>query len=162
MKILHGFDDPVINEEIGSIDYMDDEERKMLRVIKDGGKSTRYVHLVQQTVEDAEATKIDEVFIVTNKLTSSARKIVKSNKSVSFISPNIWQPFSLTELKYVIDIKLSHLLGNDELGSEMLEQIETVKRNAGFHVSMKWNDLLMEDLSTLISIEEELHTEEAY
>jgi hypothetical protein len=162
MKTLHGFDDPVINEEIGSIDYMDEDESKMLRVLIEGEKQIRYANLVQQTVEEAETTQIDEVYIVTNKLTSTARKIVKSNKSVSFISPNIWQPFSLSELKYVIDNKISHLLGSEDLGPEMFEQVKTVRKNARFHASMKWNELLMEDLSTLISIEEELKQEEAH
>ena len=162
MKTLHGFDDPVINEEIGSIDYMDEKEKKMLRVLLEGDKQTRYANLVQQTLEDVESNKIDEIYIVTNKLSSTARKLVKANDAVSFISPNIWQPFSLTELKFVIDKKISNLMKKDQLSQDIIYQIETVKKNAMFHASMKWNDLLMEDLTTLISIEEDLIREEAH
>lgn len=162
MKTLHGFDDPVVNEEIGSIDYLDEEEKKMLRVLLEGEKQTKYAQLVKQTVEEAETTDIDEVFIIANKLTKTARELVTSNDSVSYISPNIWQPFSVTELKYVIEQKLKHLETQVDKDSELYNQIETAKRNTDFHASMKWHDLLMEDLSTLVSIEEELQPEEAH
>jgi len=162
MKTLHGFDDPVVNEEIGSIDYMDEEEKKMLRVLLEGEKQTKYAHMVKQTVEEAETTDIDEIFIVANKLTQTAREFLTSNDSVSYISPKIWQPFSVTELKYVIETKLKQLETQVDKDSELYNHIETVKRNTGFHASMKWHDLLMEDLSTLVSIEEEFQPEEAH
>jgi hypothetical protein len=162
MKTLHGFENPVVNNDIGSIDYMDQDENKMLRVILEGDKQTRYAHMVKQTVDEAETTDVNEVIIISNKLTNTARKLVKSTESVSIISPKIWQPFSITELKYVLEKKINYLQDQVKDDPNLLEQIETVKRNAKFHASMKWNDLLMEDLSTLVSIENEIESMAAH
>ncbi len=55
MKTLHGFDNPVLNEEMGSIDYtVDEKEKKMLRVLMESEKKTRYVQLVKQTIEEKD------------------------------------------------------------------------------------------------------------
>jgi hypothetical protein len=164
MKTLHRFDDPVVNEEIGSIDYTVNEKRKkMLRVILKGKKGIHYTQLVKKTVIDKDDSDIDEVYIITNRLTEAARDIVISDDSLSYISPNILNPFSITELKYVIDeriIDLEKLIDekNPEF-SDFKSQIDVIKKNAKFHATMNWHDLLLEDLNTLISVQDEQKTE---
>ena len=163
MKTLHGFHDPVINKEIGSIDYMEeDKEKKLLRVLLKGENKTRYIQMVRQTIEETKTTDLDEAVIVTNKLTKNARSLVTSADSVSYISPKMWRPFTENELKYVIEKKIAQLEKQDDLSTDVREQVDSVKRNASFHASMKWNDLLMEDLSTLLSIQDRLQTEVAH
>ena len=110
MKTLHGFDNPVLNEEMGSIDYtVDEKEKKMLRVLMESEKQTRYVQLVKQTIEEKDDSNIDEIFIITNRLTKGARDIVTSDDSVSFITPKLMNPFSLSELTFVIQEKLKEI-----------------------------------------------------
>ena len=165
MKTLHGFDNPVLNEEMGSIDYtVDEKEKKMLRVLMESEKQTRYVQLVKQTIEEKDDSNIDEIFIITNRLTKGARDIVTSDDSVSFITPKLMNPFSLSELTFVIQEKLKEI---EEQMAKLLVleetrfQIEVIKKNAKFHATMKWHHLLHEDLSALISIQNELHNMEA-
>ena len=165
MKTLHGFDNPVLNEEMGSIDYVvDEKEKKMLRVLMESEKQTRDVQLVKQTIEDKEDSNIDEVFIVTNRLTTGARDIVTSDDSLSLLTPNLLNPFSLSELTFVIQEKLNEIeeqMTKLLIFKEKKFQIEVIKKNAKFHAIMKWHDLLLEDLSSLISIQNEFHSMEA-
>ena len=165
LKTLHGFDNPVLNEEMGSIDYtIDEKEKKMLRVLMESEKQTRCVQLVKQIIEEKKDSNIDEVIIVTNRLTKGARDIVTSDDSVSYISPKLLNPFSLSELTFVVQEKLKEIeeqMANLMVLKETKFQIEVIKKNAKFHATMKWHDLLREDLSSLISIQNELHSMEA-
>jgi hypothetical protein len=165
MKTLHGFENPVLNEEMGSIDYtVDEKEKKMLRVLMKSEKQARYAQLVKQTIEEKEDNNIDEVFIVTNRLTKGARDIVTSDDSVSYISPNLLNPFSLSELTFVFQEKLKEIeeqIANLMVLKETRFQIEVIKKNAKFHATMKWHDLLLEDLSALISIQNKFNDMEA-
>jgi hypothetical protein len=165
MKTLHGFDNPVLNEETGSIDYtVDEKEKKMLRVLMESENQTRDVQLVKQTIEDKEDSNIDEIFIVSNRLTKGARDIVTSDDSVSFITPKLMNPFSLSELTFVIQEKLKEIkeqMAKLRVLEETRFQVEVIKKNAKFHATMKWHHLLFEDLSALISIQKELHNMEA-
>jgi hypothetical protein len=161
MKTLHGFDNPVLNEEMGSIDYtVDEKEKKMLRVLMESENQTRDVQLVKQTIEEKEDSNIDEIFIVSNRLTKGARDIVTSDDSVSFITPILMNPFSLSELTFVIQEKLKEIeeqIADLFVLEETRVQIEVIKKNAKFHATMQWHHLLLEDLSALISIQNELH-----
>ena len=165
MKTLHGFDNPVLNEEMGSIDYtIDEKEKKMLRVLLEGEKQTRYVQLVKQTMEEKEDNNIDEVFIVTKRLTKVARDIVTSDDSVSYLSPQLLNPFSLRELTFVIQEKLKELeeqIVDLVVLEETRFQIEVIKKNAKFHATMKWHDLVLEDLFQLLEIQNDLNKMEA-
>ena len=111
MKTLHGFDNPVLNEETRSIDYsVDDKEKKMLRVLMKSEKQTRDVKRLKQTIQDREDSNIDEVFIVTNRLTKGARDIVTSDDSLSLLTPKLLNPFSLSELTFVVqELSLIHI-----------------------------------------------------
>ena len=165
MKTLHGFDNPVLNEEMGSIDYsVDEKEKKMLRVLLESKKQARYVQQVKKTIEEKKESNIDEVFIVTNRLTKGARDIVTSDDSISYISPQLLNPFSLSELTFVVQEKLKEFeeqMANLMVLKETRFQIEVIKKNAKFHATMKWHDLLLEDLSTLIAMQNELHNMES-
>ena len=165
MKTLHGFDDPVLNEEIGSIDYtVDEKDKKMLRVLLENDKQARHVQMVKHTIEEKEDTDIDEVFFVTNRFTKGARDIITSEDSLSYISPNLLHPFSIGEMMFVLDELLNELdqqIEDSVVLEETKYQIEVIKKNAKFHAVMKWNDLLQEDLSQLIEIQDDLHKMEA-
>lgn len=132
----------------------------MLRVILKGKKGTQYTQLVKHTVIEKDDSDIDEVYLIANRLTDAARDIVVSDDSMSYISPNILNPFSIDELKYVIDVRVMELEKIvDEKDTELFDfnsQIDVVKKNAKFHATMNWHDLLLEDLNTLISIQDEL------
>ena len=166
MKTLHGFDNPVLNEEMGSIDYtIDEKEKKMLRVLMESEKQTRYVQLVKQTIEEKADSNIDEIFIITNRLTKGARDIVTSDDSVSYISPKRSNPFSLSELMFVIETKLKELeeqIVDLVVLEETRFQIELIKKNAKFHATMKWHDLVQEDLFQLIEIQNDLNKMEVH
>ena len=166
MKTLHGFDNPVLNEEMGSIDYtIDEKEKKMLRVLMESEKQTRCVQLVKQTIEEKADSNIDEIFIITNRLTNGAWDIVMSDDSVSYISPKLLNPFSLSELMFVIETKLKELeeqIVDLVVLVETRFQIEVIKKNAKFHATMKWHDLVQEDLFQLIEIQNDLNKMEVH
>ena len=166
MKTLHGFDNPVLNEEMGSIDYtIDEKEKKMLRVLMESEKQTRCVQLVKQIIEEKDDSNIDEIFIITNRLTKGARDIVTSDDSVSYISPKRSNPFSLSELMFVIETKLKELeeqIVDLVVLEETRFQIEVIKKNAKFHATMKWHDLVQEDLFQLIEIQNDLNKMEVH
>ena len=166
MKTLHGFDNPVLNEEMGSIDYtVDEKEKKMLRVLMESEKQTRCVQLVKQIIEEKADSNIDEIFIITNRLTKGARDIVTSDDSVSYISPKLLNPFSLSELMFVIETKLKELeeqIVDLVVLEETRFQIEVIKKNAKFHATMKWHDLVQEDLFQLIEIQNDLNKMEVH
>ena len=165
MKTLHGFDNPILNEEMGSIDYIvDEKEKKMLRVLLESEKQARYIQQIKQTIEEKNDSNIDEVFIVTNRLTKGAKDIVTSDDSVSYITPKLLNPFSLNELMFVVQEKLKEIeeqIADLLVLKETKFQIEVIKKNAKFHATMKWHDLLLEDLSALISMQNKLHNMEA-
>ena len=161
MKTLHGFDDPVVNEEIGSLDYsVDDKGKKILRVLMEGEKQIKYTQIVRQTLEETESSEIDEVYIIANKLTSGAREIITNDDALSYITPMIVNPFSMDELLFVINKKelceevcglkrdVHHCKGLLDNDHKCL--IKQIAQNTVFHESMNWVELLREDLNRLI------------
>jgi hypothetical protein len=150
---------------MGSIDYIvDEKEKKMLRVLLKSEKQARYVQQIKQTIEEKNDSNIDEVFIVTNRLTKGAKDIVTSDDSVSYLTPKLLNPFSLNELMFVVQEKLKEIeeqIADLLVLKETKFQIEVIKKNAKFHATMKWHYLLLEYLSALISMQNKLHNMEA-
>lgn len=162
MKTLHGFDNPVVNKEMGSIDYTA-EEKKILRVLMEGEKQTKFMQMVRQTVEEMENSEIDETIIVADKLTQGSRKLIKNEDALSFITPLIVNPFSRADLEHVMDERLAEVCGevcgpksdsnscSGVIGDGHKCPIKLIVKNAIFHARMNWIELLLEDLNKLIS-----------
>jgi len=164
MKTLHGFDDPEVNKNINAIDFtIDGKKKKMLRILLERGKQTKYSHLVKQTIMDAEELDIDETIIVSDRLTAGAKSIINNEDSLSYITPKTFNPFSIHELKTVMNEKLVKICektcGSDRdthncnglMKDGQVCSIYLISKNAAFHAKMKWSELLHEDLNQLIS-----------
>lgn len=171
MRILHGFDEPVVNEEVGSIDYtaLEEDDTKILRALveDDGTISPGYVEKVRKTIDDVNETEVDEVLILANRFTPSARRILKEEDDVDYLSPNVVCPYSVSELVYAIQQKTMELCKlrcgqvpksqDDCDGIRDREYICPVRRisdDADFHAEMKWKEVLYDDFSLLMDLED--------
>ena len=171
MKILHGFEEPVLNEEVGSVDYtsFEDDDTKILRVLveDDGAPSPGYVKKVSRTVDDVNETEVDEALILANRFTPSARRMLKQRDDVDYLSPKVVCPYSVSELVYAIQQKTMELCKlrcgqvpksrEDCDGIRDREYICPVRRisdDADFHAEMKWREVLYDDFSLLMDLED--------
>ena len=164
MKTLYGFDDPVVNKNMGTIDYtVDDKKKKMLRVLMEGENQIRFMQMARQTIEETKNSEIDETIIVANRLTEGARKLVKDEDALSYITPLVIHPFSIAELEFVLDERLTEVCGHvcgpkgdsdscsGVIGDTHKCPVKRIVKNAVFHSRMNWSELLHEDLNHLIS-----------
>lgn len=171
MKILHGYGEPVVNEDIGSIDYtaVEEDDTKMLRALveEDGTSSPGYVKEVSQTIEDVKETGVDEALILADRFTPSARRLLKEEDDVDYLSPRIVCPYSLSELVYAIHKKTVDLCklrcgdvpeSREDCGGfsdgDYTCLVRRISDDADFHAEMSWREVLYHDFSSLMDLEE--------
>lgn len=171
MKILHGFKEPVVNEEVGSVDYiaLEDDDTKILRALveDDGAPSPGYVKKVSKTIEDVKETEVDEALILAKRFTPSARRILKRREDIDYLSPKVVCPYSVSELVYAIQQKTIELCrlrcgqapptreDCEGVGDEGYTcPVRRISDDADFHAEMQWKEVLYEDFSLLMDLEE--------
>lgn len=171
MKILHGFKEPVVNEEVGSVDYttLEDDDTKILRALveDDGTPSPGYVKKVSKTIDDVKETEVDEALILANRFTPSARRILKRREEIDYLSPKVVCPYSVSELVYAIQEKTMELCrvrcgqvpqsqddckGVSDRGYSC--PVRRISDDSDFHAEMRWKEVLYEDFSLLMELEE--------
>ena len=80
LKCLGEINQPNRNEEIGSIDYVieDEKGKKLIRAMVDDNNSAApaYVDTIRATITELENEKYDEALILSKRITNSAHDIV--------------------------------------------------------------------------------------
>lgn len=169
MKTIHGYKDPEYNDEVGSLDFMTQEEdqTKLMRALvdEDGRSGTGYMKTVSTTIEDVQDSEVDEVLIVADRFSSSARKLMKENDSVDYLSSKFIRKYRLSDLVYAIQRKTMQLCkqkcgsvpkSKDDCKGVTEEgyvcQIRRISDDSTFHAQMKWIEMLLEDFNKLVEL----------
>jgi len=177
MKALHGYENPKYNEELSAIDYrtVEDDKVKVLRALIDENKqpAPAYVDTINQTLEDLEENPVDEVLLLAKRITSSARRMVKENENLDYLSPKIASHYRISELVYAVQKKTMDLCKKvcgkvpksaedckGKVGLDYECAVRRVSDDATFHATMKWDTVLMEDFAKLLELEEEIENQE--
>jgi hypothetical protein len=167
IKSIHGYDEKVSNDILGSVDYIKGEgkNKKLVRVIKYKGGSRSTSDKVKETIESMDEEGYKEVKIITANLTDNAKKLILKKNDVSFITKKWRTPYSISELYYGIQVMSNKLCKSicgkipktdkDCMGYHNGEYSCTVRMisdNADFHADRKWYLLLYDDFSKLVNI----------
>lgn len=171
MKCLRNLKQPRRNEEMGSIDYIIDDEngRKLIRAMVDDNNTAVpvYVDTIRATLNEIEEEKYDEVVIISKRITDSAYDIVSNQKKLDIITPKMKHSFSLIEILSAIQKKTRDLCKikcgkapetredcKGRKGRIYECEIRRMSDDATFHATMKWKQVLLEDFNNLCDIEE--------
>ncbi len=170
MKTIHGYEDPEYNDEVGSVDFMTKEEdqMKLMRALvdEDGSSDIGYMDKVNKTIEDIQEGEVDEALILADRFTASARRLMKENDNVDYVSSKFTPMYRLSDLVYAIQQKTMQLCKNN-CGSVPKSkddckginedgytcQIRRISDDATFHAQMKWKEVLLEDFNKLVELE---------
>ena len=174
MKTLYGYELEGINDEIRSIDYItsgDEHGKKLLRVIITSQLNAAKADTKKTTkiVESLEKEDYDEVVIIAEEFTESAKTRLREN-NINYISPNTKPRYSLFELMVAIQ-RQTHELCKAKCGKvptserdckgyqegEYTCQVRRISDNADFHAERRWQWLMMKDFSTLVKIRKEMN-----
>ncbi len=169
MKMIHGYKDPEYNDELGSVDFLTDEEdqTKLMRAMvdEDGRSGTGYIDTVRRTIEEVQDSEVDDVLIVADRFTSSAKKLIKKNDNVDYLSSKFTRKYRLSDIVYAIQRKTMQLCkqkcgivpmseddckGVNEDG--YICQIRRISDDATFHAEMNWREMLLEDFNKLFEL----------
>lgn len=173
MKTLHGYEMKEINKEIGSIDYVadDDQGEKLLRVLISSGLNAGKADFNTTTkiVESLEKEGYEEITIIAEDFTEASLRILEENE-INYFSPTVKPRYSVFELMEAIQ-RLTHELCRAKCGivparevdckgyqeGEYTCPVRVVSDNADFHAERGWQGLLKRDFSQLIDIKKEMN-----
>jgi hypothetical protein len=170
MKTIHGYKHPEYNDEVGSVDFMTQEEdqTKLMRALvdEDGRSGTGYMNTVSTTIEDIQDSEVDEALIIGDRFTASARKLMKKNDNVDYLSSKFIRKYRLSDIVYAIQQKTKQLCkqkcgivpkSKDDCKGVTEEgyvcQIRRISDDSTFHAQMKWIEMLLEDFNKLVELE---------
>jgi len=174
LKTLHGYEKKGVNNKIGYIDYVasDGDEKKLLRVVIDPKLNTSkaYPDIIRSTKELLENENYGDAVILAEKVSQGAKKLIREEESLDYISPALKHPYSLTELIYAIQKKTGELCKlrcgkvpkteSDCKGyqdGEYTCPVRQISDNANFHAERGWLELLMNDFSQLVGLQREMN-----
>ena len=174
LKTLHGYEKKGVNNKIGCIDYVasDGDENKLLRVVIDPklNISKAYTDTIRSTKELLENENYGDAVILAEKVSQGAKKLIREEESLDYISPALVHPYSPSELIYAIQKKTGELCKlrcgkvpkteSDCKGYQDGEYTCPVRRisdNADFHAERGWLELLMNDFSQLVGLQREMN-----
>jgi hypothetical protein len=172
-KTLHGDEEAEYIKCDGSIDVLLNDKNKttLIRALinKRGASSKGYVEIINKTLEDVDNEDIDEVILLAESFTSSARRILNEQDRVTYLTPNVNPMYSITELVYAIQQKTFELCKaacdkppetkEDCKGynnRSYICQIRRISDDATFHAKMKWGQVLLEDFQKLVELQNNL------
>ena len=170
MKCLGDVTQPVRNEEMGSVDYVveDNHKKKLIRALVDeyDRAAPAYVETIRETITELDEDKYDEAVILTDRITDSANDIVTSRENLHVITANTKNSFSLVEIVSAIQKKTAELCiakcgkkpetrddCKGKTGRTYSCDIRRVSDDATFHATMKWKTVLLEDFNNLCEFE---------
>lgn len=169
LKSLHGYEMEGINDEVGSIDYVasgDGHEKKLLRVIIDPKVNTSKADMdtTRKTIALLEEEDYDEAVILAEEVTYGAKKLIREKKSLSYISPDLKHPRSISELLYAIQEKTWELcklrcgkVPKTESDCKRSCPVRQISDDADFHAERRWLWLMMNDFSKLVKLQREMN-----
>ena len=174
LKTLRGYEKKGVNNKIGCIDYVasDGDEKKLLRVIIDPklNISKAYTDTIRSTKEFLENENYGDAVILAEEVSQGAKKLIREEESLDYISPALVHPYSPSELIYAIQKKTGELCKlrcgkvpkteSDCKGYQDGEYTCPVRRisdNADFHAERGWLELLMNDFSQLVGLQREMN-----
>jgi len=170
IKCLRATDEPMINDEMGSIDYVieDKDGKKLIRVLvnEENRMAPAYVDNIRAIIMDLDEKKYDEALILTNRITNSAYELVAERENLEVITPTMKNNFSLKELLSAVQMKASKICEikcgkapetkedcKGKNGKEYDCEIRRISDDAKFHATMKWEIVLLEDFNNLCELE---------
>ena len=173
MKCLGLMGKPSKNEEMGSIDFIVDnnKEKKLIRAMvdKNNHAAPAYVDAIRETIEEIKEKEYDEAIILSKRVTNSAHDLVAQVENLTIITPQMKNNFSLIEVLSAIQKKTLDLCkikcGKAPESKEDCEgkkgrtyecDIRRISDDATFHATMKWKTVLLEDFNNLCEIEKEI------
>ncbi len=170
IKCLGDITQPTRNDELGSIDYVIEENhrKKLIRALVDENDraAPAYVDTIRETITELDDEKYDEAIILTNRITDSANDIVANRENLQVITPNTKNSFSLVEVLSAIQKKTGELCilkcgkipetredCKGKTGRTYSCDIRRISDDATFHATMKWKTVLFEDFNNLCEVE---------
>jgi len=174
MKSIESLNEPTINEEMGSIDYLieDEKGKRLIRAMVDenNGAAPAYVVHVRDTVNELDE-KYDEITIISKSITNAAHDIVTQEDNLSVITPNTKHNFNLIEVLSAIQKKTLDLCEikcgkapetkedcKGKKGRKYVCDIRRISDDATFHATMKWKKVLLEDFNHLCELERNMES----
>lgn len=172
IKCFGDIKETIRNEEIGSIDYIIDDEnkKKLIRafVDKNYNAALAKTDTVRTTTRELDE-KYQEAVIVSNRITDSAYDIVKQQENLEVITPKIGINYNVTELVSAVQKKTKILCKlkcgkapetkddcNGKQGKKYVCDIRRLSDDATFHARMKWKDVLLNDFYSLCKLERKI------
>jgi hypothetical protein len=171
IKCLEAMDNPTVNKDVGSIDYVIDDKngKKLIRAMVQDNNQTAptYVNTIRMIIKEIEEEEYDEAVILTKKITTPAYEIVKQHENLEVITPRTRHSFSLIEVLSAIQKKTTKLCekkcgkapetqddcqGKD--GRQYTCNVRRISDDATFHATMKWKKVLLEDFHNLCELEQ--------
>jgi hypothetical protein len=173
IKCLEDTNKPSVNEDVGSIDYIidNDKKKKLIRALVDENRklAPAFVDTIRATVEELEEEKYDEAVILSKRITKAGHKIVTQQENLNVITPNMKNNFSLIEIMSAIHAKTRELCKikcgkppekredcKGKKGMKYICDIRRISDDATFHATMKWKNVLLEDFNNLCKYEKSL------
>jgi hypothetical protein len=175
MQCLGNIGKPIINEEIGSIDYLIEEEdsKRLIRALVDENYIAvpAYIDTIRSTAEELKEEQYDEAVILAKRATNSAFELVAQVENLDIITPNTKHNFSLIEVLSAVQKKTIELCKikcgkapetkddcQGKKGRSYQCDIRRISDDATFHATMKWKEVLLEDFANLCKIGQEIET----
>jgi hypothetical protein len=172
MKCIEPFSEPKINEEMGSIDYIIDDEdgKRLIRAIVDENNSAApaYVSHIRDTVDELDE-EYDEITVLSERITNAAYDIVTQEDNLSIMTPKTKNDFSLIEVLSAVQKKTLNICKvkcgkvpeteeecKGKKGRSYACNIRRISDDATFHATMKWKKVLLEDFNHLCNIEKKM------
>lgn len=173
MRCLIGLEHPSRNEEIGSVDYIieDEKGKKLIRAMVDDNNTPMpvYVDTIRATINELDEEKYDEAVIISKRITDSAYEIVSNQKNLDIITPKMKHSFSLIEVLSAVQKKTRDLCEikcgkapetRDDCkgrhGRVYECELRRISDDATFHATMKWKAVLLEDFNNLCELEKSM------
>lgn len=167
LENIHGYDEIVSNDEIGSVDYIKGKgkKKKLVRVIKYRKGSRSISDKIKETIKSMDEEGYKEVKIITANLTDNAKKLILEKNDLGFITKDRRTPYSISELYYAIQVMVDKLcksicgkIPKTDKDCKGYHQgkyscmVRVISDNADFHAERKWYSILYEDFSKLLDI----------
>jgi len=168
-KALHGYELEDVDLKQRKIDYIAEEQgkKKLLRVLVDE-KLREYkadLDTVRDTLEEVEEGDIDEAMILAKRFTSSARRLAKEEKSLTYGSGNSKPVYSPVDILFAIQKQLQAYC-KAKCGKIPTSEAECpgykdgsftcmgrrISDDADFHAERQWLQLLVDDFAKLLEL----------
>jgi hypothetical protein len=175
MKCIGTINKPIKNKKMGAVDYIiaNESGKRLVRVMVNENyySAPIYIDAIRSTIKELEEEKIDEITIVSNRITNTAHELIAKTKKINVITPDTKNNFSLSEILSAIQKKTRDICKIEcgkapetkedckgKVGRNYHCDILRISDDATFHATMKWKTVLLQDFSNLFIKEQEMKT----